>query len=90
MIIDHVYAGARRKKGVDLNLWHTEPGMDYQDWYFNLWNKYEKKIILEVGAHDHFEDLRVDYTDPTHPTRNLFIPTGITPIKSQLPGFNTF
>lgn len=90
LILDHAYAGARRKNGVNANLWHTQQGIDYQDWYFDLFEKNKSKIVLEVAGHDHFEDLRTNYDKDGTPFRNLFIATGITPNKSNLPGFNTF
>lgn len=46
-----------------------------------MMKKYHSHIVLEVAGHDHFEDLRTEY-DNGQPWRNLFIATGVTPIKS--------
>ena len=60
--------------------------------YFDILNKYSEKIIIEVAAHDHFSDLR--YHENKHPSKevpsishNLIVSPGITPMKSQNPGF---
>lgn len=46
--------------------------------------------MLEVAAHDHFQDLRY-YSEKSGETyRNLLLASGISPNKGQLPGFNTF
>ena len=78
-MIDHVYAGARVQHNSLLNpsnLWYK----DYNTWYKNLWDTYNSKIVLEIGSHDHWEDLRV-WNNPGggKPERNLLVTTAISP-----------
>lgn len=83
----HIYAGARHKhsstKGGN-NLWNVTD--DHK--YLSLMKQYKKKIVLEIGAHDHWEDVRV-ISDASGPYRNLFVPTGISMKQGQMPGYNT-
>jgi len=51
---------------------------------------YKDKIILEVGGHDHMEDLRIFNSNSKGPYRNLFIGCAVSPDHEQMPGFNTF
>jgi hypothetical protein len=51
---------------------------------------YSDKIIIEVGGHDHWEDLRYFENNNVGPIRNLLVAAGITTKSGQLPAFNTF
>lgn len=89
LIFTHIYAGSSLKYG-------GHGSADYRwkkSWtgkYFALMNKYKKNVILEVGAHDHFEDLRYNVDKKGKPMRPLLISTGVSPDHSQLPGYSTF
>jgi predicted phosphodiesterase len=88
LILTHIYSGARlshNKKNDANDLWNAADSKRY----FNLAAKYKSKIILEIGAHDHWEDLRV-YQNKDEPYRNLLVSTGISPNQSNMPGFSTF
>lgn len=49
---------------------------------------------MEIGAHDHFSDIRYHSSDDSNAKKffyhNILISPGITPIKKQNPGFATF
>ena len=65
----------------------------YNKRYFEMMLDYNGQILLEVGAHDHWEDVRYyENTNGVFPIayRNLLISTGIGMDHSQLPGFSTF
>jgi hypothetical protein len=51
---------------------------------------FSDKIIIEVGGHDHWEDLRFYDNNNAGPIRNLFVAAGVTPKSGQLPAFNSF
>ena len=55
----------------------------------DLYYQYKDKIVMEFGAHDHWEDVRVIDAPKKGPYRNIFISTGISPVFGQLPGFST-
>jgi hypothetical protein len=52
---------------------------------------YSDKLSIEVGGHDHWEDLR-SFQDPETGKiyRNLLVATGVGLNHYQLPGYNTF
>ena len=52
--------------------------------------KYKDNIVLEIGGHDHFGDVRVEnnYTEGFY--RSLLVASSITPYSGNLPGFSTF
>jgi hypothetical protein len=55
--MSHIYAGARfshNTKGKANQLWQDQ----YTDEYFRLMKDYKDQIIIEIGGHDHWEDLR--------------------------------
>jgi hypothetical protein len=54
-----------------------------------LFKKYQSQIVLEVGGHDHWTDLRY-IDDPTGAYRNLFIPISIGLDHGNLPGVSNF
>ena len=81
IILTHIYAGAQIKSATQdiKEFWFT----NYTDWYFNLIKANKDQLLLEIGGHDHFEDIRVfDDIDPSGISntlyRNLLIMTGIS------------
>ena len=52
-------------------------------------DKYSDKVVMEIGGHDHWEDLRVFDRTKKGPIRNLMVSTGVSPDHGQLPGFST-
>lgn len=59
--------------------------------YMDLIEKYQDQIVLEIGGHDHWQDVRY-YKSPggKQMYRNLLVATGVSPDHGQMPGFNTF
>jgi hypothetical protein len=51
---------------------------------------YKDQIVIEIGGHDHWEDIRVYENKDGDIYRNMIIATGISLDHGQLPGFNTF
>ena len=54
-----MYAGAKfnnENHGVK-EVWNA----NYTDWYFNLIKENKDRFLLEIGGHDHYEDVRVYY-----------------------------
>jgi len=49
----HIYPGAKHTKHYKIEL---KP--EYNEKYIRILNKYADKIIIEVGAHDHYGDFR--------------------------------
>jgi len=77
IFITHIYAGARMehdKHFATQPLWKTE----HSNRFFKLVKKYSNKLSIEVGGHDHWEDLR-SFQDPRTGKvyRNLLIATGV-------------
>jgi hypothetical protein len=54
IITYHIYPGARHHTTGPKTLWNDDQNVSY----FNILTEYSDKVILEVGAHDHFSDLR--------------------------------
>jgi len=84
----HVYDGARYQGN---DLWKEEPTKEYNE----LLRDYHENIVIEVGAHDHYADLRYhsshnvpDLKDTSEQFyfHNIVINPGITPNKGQNPG----
>lgn len=53
VIVTHIYAGARNKhntKNASNNLWFTADATKY----LGIMKKYNSKIVLEIGGHDHW------------------------------------
>lgn len=87
--MDHIYAAGRWKHKTHPkanSLWLS----DYSKWYWDLIEQYQSQIIIEIGGHDHWEDLRIFDRDTKGPLRNLLVAVGVSPDHKQLPGFNTF
>jgi hypothetical protein len=85
----HIYAGARVKHD-DSQSVSSMWDKDYNDRYFDLLLKYKDQVMLEVGGHDHWEDIRVYKNKDGDIYRNMIIATGVGLDHYQLPGFNTF
>lgn len=86
-MVTHIYAGARNKHNIkdeSNDLWFTADA----EKYLSIMKKYKSKITLEIGAHDHWQDVRY-IDDVTGPYRSLFIPTGMSMQQGQMPGYNT-
>ena len=94
VIIQHVYGGARANNHP---MWFTYPN----NIYFDLLNKYKDKIIIEVGGHDHFSNMRYhtdrDVLDMTVPApadadlfHNLIINPSVSPWHGNNPGISVF
>lgn len=62
----------------------------YNKRYFDMMLEYKDQVVLEVGAHDHWEDVRYYENKDGDAYRNLLISTGIGMDHKQLPGFSTF
>jgi len=56
----HIYPGAKYVKKVD-QMWYDQ----FLPTYKNLVETYRDKILITVGAHDHFADLRYDSSADT-------------------------
>ena len=72
----HIYAGSRIKhdsSGSVSNLWDAT----YNQRYFDLLLKYKDKVLLEIGGHDHWEDIRYYKNKDGEMYRNLVVATGI-------------
>jgi len=78
-------------------MWFTYPN----NIYFDLLNKYKDKIIIEVGGHDHFSNMRYhtdsDVLDMTVPApsnadlfHNLIVNPSISPWHGNNPGISVF
>jgi hypothetical protein len=92
IILDHEYAGNRYK---DHQLWTKE----YNEKYFQLIRDYHEQVIIEVGGHDHYADLRyhssyhvasLKDTDEKFYFHNLFVAPGATPYGNSNPGVSMF
>ena len=80
IILDHIYAGGRFKHDATKkaqSLWSPK----YNEWYFDLWDKYKDNIIIELAGHDHWEDVRLNGNSKVG-TRNLIVSTGASPDHS--------
>ena len=89
LILSHVYAGSRLKhdpNGKPNDLWR----LDYTETYFKMMLKYVDKIVLEVGAHDHWMDLRYFESNSYAPYRPLFVAPGVSMNHDNFPGYSTF
>jgi hypothetical protein len=53
----------------------------------DLMLKYKNRIILEIGAHDHWSDIRYINDNTYGPFRSLFVAPAISPIRGQMPGY---
>lgn len=68
ILLFHMYAGAKHTARYKIEL---EP--EYNERYIRLINKYAQKVIIEIGAHDHYADLRyhdLDISDVDFETNN--------------------
>ena len=66
---------------------------NYNDKYFSVLEKYHDRIVIEVGAHDHFADLRYNsFGSGSSKTyyHNFLEAPGCTPDKNQNPGIAIF
>ena len=52
--------------------------------------QYKEQIIIEIGGHDHWQDVRYYKNKQGEIYRNLLIAAAISPDHGQMPGFNTF
>ena len=86
IITYHIYPGAKYKSIAKANWIET-----YSNAYFKIIRKHHDKIVMEIGAHDHFSDLRYHSNkDAPYFYHNILISPGVTPITKQNPGFATF
>ena len=72
----HMYAGGRIKHNTTQKsqmIWDKT----YNKRYFDLMLEYKDQVLLEVGAHDHWEDLRYYENKDGDAYRNLLISTGV-------------
>lgn len=92
IILDHIYAGCRYKAA---KLWHDK----YNNPYFQLLRDNHDLVVIEVGGHDHFADLRfhsskgvAELNDPSSlfNFHNLFVSPGMTPYGDSNPGVSMF
>ena len=88
ILISHIYAGARVNHD-DTQSVSSMWDSDYNSRYFDLLLAYKDQVMLEVGGHDHWEDIRVYKNKHGDIYRNLIIATGVGLDHGQLPGFNT-
>ncbi len=81
IIFDHIYAGYRVEgNGAKTNFTWQEK---YQSQYFDLLERNQGKLLLEVAGHDHWFDLRVLTSLQTHNAyRPLMIGEGIAPFSN--------
>jgi len=78
LITSHIYAGGRVKhddKVEAMELWMSK----WNNRYFDLVEKYQSNIIMEIGAHDHWADVRVFDRANKGPIRSLYVATGVSP-----------
>jgi hypothetical protein len=79
VIFEHIYAGGRGKHKTGEkyeDIWRD----DYNKRYFDLLLDNQDKLMLEIGGHDHWEDLRFYQKDDGSAVyRPLLIGTGISP-----------
>jgi len=54
ILISHIYAGSRFNEKKEGLTWLEK----YNDMFFSLTKKNKDQIMLEIGGHDHWEDLR--------------------------------
>jgi hypothetical protein len=93
IILDHVYAGCRYEAA---KLWHDK----YNNPYFQMLRDNHDLVVMEVGGHDHFADLRFhtsknvaelkDLSGSTFNFHNLFVSPGMTPYGNSNPGVSKF
>jgi len=92
IILDHEYAGARWKAK---QLWDN----DYNNRYFDMLRTYKDSVVIEVGGHDHFADLRyhssyhvADLEDSSTKFyfHNLFVAPGATTYGNSNAGIAYF
>lgn len=92
IILDHEYAGAR---------WHAKQLWDdaYNSKYFDMLRTYKDSVVIEVGGHDHFADLRyhssyhvadLKDSDTKFYFHNLFVAPGATPYGNSNPAVSMF
>ena len=78
VIFDHIYGGSKTdflKPESFTDEWTPE----FSHEYFDIIDRYRDSLMLEVGAHDHFESLRLDVDDQGNLYRPLLIVTGVSP-----------
>lgn len=93
IILDHIYAGGRYE---EQQLWDTTENNQY----FEMLRNYHDVVVIEVGGHDHFADLRFhlsknvagldDTSDPEFYFHNLFVAPGATTYGNSNPGVSKF
>ena len=57
--------------------------------YFELMLAYKDTVMIELGGHDHWADLRALESKDGDAYRNLYIAAGISANHNQMPGFTT-
>ena len=83
----HIYPGVTYEGGIKGRLLE-----EFERRYFELIEKYRGKIIIEVGAHDHFADIRYHATknSTNEYFHNILLSPGVTPMDGSNPGVMTF
>lgn len=88
VLMSHIYAGARHKhstkKGAN-DLWFV----DDEAKYLSIFYKHKNNIAIEIGAHDHWEDVRVIEDPELGVYRNLIVGTGMSCKQGNMPGYST-
>lgn len=87
IITYHIYPGAKYNSKAKANWDET-----YSNAYFDIIGQHHDKIVMEIGAHDHFSDIRYHSNKDaaTYFYHNILISPGVTPRNKQNPGFATF
>jgi len=73
----HIYPGSKIYPDAPLSI-TTDWEEIHNERYFKIIEKYSHKIILEIGGHDHWQDLRI-IVGENKIYRNLLISTGVSP-----------
>lgn len=61
---------------------------EYNEKYLDLLHRHQDQVIIELGSHEHWSDLRTLADDAGKFYRNLHVATAITPNHMSLPGFS--